>query len=138
MSDIPRDAIQVVLKIKTKWREHTLTKDCDERMEMYIPWEKHAQYVTIDSTKRIEPLSLCKVYDSGSSSDSGAWTPVSGDLEFTCKIINDPSSDKENTPMTNTQTTLTLNDLNIKEDKLPERPTNFVGPYCPKCVLRWP
>ena len=40
--------------------------------------------------------------------------------------------------MTNTQTTLTLNDLNNTEDELPERPTNFVGPYCPKCVLKWP
>ena len=40
--------------------------------------------------------------------------------------------------MTNTQTTLILNDLYITEDEHPERPTNFVGPYCPKCVLRWP
>ena len=40
--------------------------------------------------------------------------------------------------MTNTQTTLTLNDLNIIEDELAEGPTNFVGPYCPKCVLKWP
>ena len=40
--------------------------------------------------------------------------------------------------MTNTQTTLTLNDLNITEDELPERPTNFVDPYCTKCVLKWP
>ena len=62
----------------------------------------------------------------------------SGDLEFTCKIFNDQSSDKENTLMTSIQTTLTLNDLNITEVELPERPTNFVGPYCPKCVLRWP
>ena len=21
---------------------------------------------------------------------------------------------------------------------LPERPTNFVGPYCPKCIIKWP
>ena len=137
-SDIPRDTIQVVLKIRTKWGKHTLTEDCEKRTEKYRPWEKHAQCITYDPTKRVEPLSLHKVHDSGSSSDSWAWIQASGDLEFTCKIFKDPSSDKENTPVTNIQTTLILNDLNITEDELPERPTNFVGPYCPKCVLKWP
>ena len=40
--------------------------------------------------------------------------------------------------MIDTQTTLTFNDLNITEDELPKRPTNFIGPYCHKCVLKWP
>ena len=55
-----------------------------------------------DPTKRVEPILLRKVHDSGSSSDSGAWIQVSGGLEFTFKIFNDPkntSTDKENTPM---------------------------------------
>ena len=37
--------------------------------------------------------------------------------------------------MFDTQTTLTHNDLNITQDKLPERLRNFVDPYCPKYVL---
>ena len=57
-------------------------------------------------------------------------------------IQKNMSSDKENTPMMNTQTILTCNDLNITNGTgpkgLPERPTNFVGPYCSKCILRWP
>ena len=44
--------------------------------------------------------------------------------------------------MIDTQTMLTLNDLNITDSNgpegLPERPANFVGPYCPKHVLKWP
>ena len=99
----------------------------------------------IDPTKRVEPILLRKIHETGSSSDLGAWVQVAGDLEFTHKIFNDPknmSSDKENTPIIDTQTTLTLNDLNITDgtgpEGLPERPTNFVGPYCPKCVLKWP
>ena len=52
------------------------------------------------------------------------------------------SSDQENTPIIDTQTMLTLNDLNITDgtgpEGLPEIPTNFVGPYCPKCILKWP
>ena len=38
MSDIPRDAIQVILKIKTKWGKHTLTEDQERRTEKYRPW----------------------------------------------------------------------------------------------------
>ena len=52
--------------------------------------------------KRVEPILLQKVHDSGSSSDSGAWIQVNGDLEFMHMIFNDPknmSSDKENTPI---------------------------------------
>ena len=98
-----------------------------------------------DPMKRIEPISLQKVHDSGTSLDSGTWIQADDDLEFTHKIFNDPkntSSDKENTPMIDTQTTLTLNDINITDgtgpEGLPERPANFVGSYCPKCVLKWP
>ena len=52
------------------------------------------------------------------------------------------SSNKENTSVIDSQTTLALNDLNITDgtgpEGCPERPTNFIGPYCPKCVLKWP
>ena len=92
MGDIPRDAIQVVLKIKTKRGKHTLTEDHEKRREKYRLWEKCAQCITIDPTKWIEPISLCKVHDSVSSSDSGAWIQASGDLAFTCKIFNDPKN----------------------------------------------
>ena len=101
-----------------------MTANCEKRAEKYRPWEKHAQCITLDSTKRVEPISLCKVHDSVSTSDSGAWIPVSGDVEFAHNIFNDPGSDKENTPMANTQTTLTLNDLNITEDELPPPQTS--------------
>ena len=99
----------------------------------------------IDPMERVEPISLKKVHNSGSSSDSGAWVQVSGDLEFTPKFFNDPkntSSDKENNPINDSQTMLMLNDLNITDGTdpggLPERPPNFVGPYYPECMLKWP
>ena len=41
--DIPRDAMQVVLKIKTKWGKHILTGDWERRTEKYRPWEKSTQ-----------------------------------------------------------------------------------------------
>ena len=53
MSDIPRDAIQVVLKLKTKWGKYTLTEDCERRTGKYRLWEKHTQCIMIDPTKRV-------------------------------------------------------------------------------------
>ena len=44
--------------------------------------------------------------------------------------------------MIDTQTMFILNDLNITDstghEGLPERPTNFIRPYYPKCILNWP
>ena len=81
----------------------------------------------------------------GLLSDPGAWVQVAGDLEFTPKNFNDPKdtgSDKENNPMNDSQTMLTLNDLNITDGTGPggllERPPNYVGPYCLMCMLKWP
>ena len=68
-SDITRDAIQVVLKIKTKWGKHTLTEDLERRTGKYRSWEKHTQCITINPMKRVEPILLQKIHDSGSSSD---------------------------------------------------------------------
>ena len=36
---IPKDTIQLVLKIKTKWGKHALTEDHERRTEKYRPWE---------------------------------------------------------------------------------------------------
>ena len=122
-----------------------LTEDWERRTEKHRPWEKCTQCIKIGPMKRVEPISLRKVHDSGSSSDSGACVQVEGVLEFIPKIFNDPkntSSDKENNPMNDSQTMLMLNGLNITDgtvpEGLPERPPNFVGPYCPMCVLKWP
>ena len=119
MSDIPRDTIQVVLKIRTKLGKHTLTEDHKKRTEKCRLWEKCSQCITIDPMEKVEPISLQKVHGSGSSSDLGAWIQVDGDLEFMCMIFNYPknmSSDKENTPIFDTQPSLTLNNLNITND----------------------
>ena len=46
--------------------------------------------------------------------------------------------------MNDSQTTLVINDLNITDrngqegnSRLPEGPTNCVGPYCLMCMLGW-
>ena len=81
----------------------------------------------------------------GPSSDSGVWVQVAGELEFRPKNFSDTknkSSYKGNNPKIDSQTMLTLNDLNITDgtgpEELPERQPDFVGPPCLKCMLKWP
>ena len=80
LCNIPRDTIQVVLKIKTKGGKHMLTEGWEKRTEKYRPWEKFTQHVKIGSTKRVETILLRKVHDSGSSLDLGAWVQVARNL----------------------------------------------------------
>ena len=75
------------------------------------------------------------------------WIQVGESFGYVPKYFTDPApttSDKENEPPNDTQTVMTTNNLNLsdkvrnqEEVALPEHPQNFVGPYCPTCVLKW-
>ena len=70
------------------------------------------------------------VNDSGSTSDSGAWLLTPTEFEYIPKICNNTrnvSSDKENAPPLNSQTTPTFNNLNIMEDEFHDRIENLLG-----------
>ena len=60
ISDIPRDTIQVVLKIRTKWGKHTLTEDHKKWTEKYRLWEKHAKCITLIQQKGLNPFHYIK------------------------------------------------------------------------------
>ena len=110
--DIPKDAIQLVLKIKTKLGQHTLTEDCERWTEKYRPWEKHTKG---SPRKRLESLSPKKIIDTSMTSHSGPWLPTP-EFEYRPKIFDDPrntSSDKENAP-TNTSISDSPTNNNIR------------------------
>ena len=88
--DIPKDAIQLVLKIKTKWGKHTLMGDHERRTEKYRLWDKNTEKGKVVPNKRVDSFSLRKVHDSGSTSDSGTWITAPSEFEYRPKIFNDP------------------------------------------------
>ena len=145
--DIPRDTIEVKIKIKNKWEKHTLTKDKERRIEKYCPWGKCPHKVKISTTRKVMSRLPKKTHDSGSSTDSETWIQVGESFGYMPKYFTDPAptnSDKENDLPDDSQTVMTLNNLNISDKDrhqedvvLPEQPQNFVGPYCPTCVLKW-
>ena len=49
---MPKDVVEVELKIKTKWGKYTLLKDFYTRTEKYRPWERADQCVRIHSKRR--------------------------------------------------------------------------------------
>ena len=65
--DILKDAIQLVLKIKTKLDQHTLTEDHERQMEKYRPQENHTKG---SPRKRLESLSPIKINDTSMTADS--------------------------------------------------------------------
>ena len=113
-----------------KLGKHTLTEDHERRTEKYRPWERHTENGKVIPKRRVDYLSPQKVNDSGSTSDSGAWLPTPIEFECRPKIFNDPrnvSSNKENAPPVDSQTTPTFKNLNIKEDEFCDRTENLLG-----------
>ena len=116
-------------------------------MEKFRPWEKCIPKMKISITRKVVSQMPMKTHDSGSSSDSETWIQVKKGFGPAPKYFTDPTpttSDKENEPPNDTQTVMTIHNLNLldkvrnQEDvALPEQPQNFVGPYCPTCVLKW-
>ena len=98
-------------------------EDYERRPEKYRPWERYTKDGEVDSKKSVDYISLRKVHNSESTSDSGAWIPTPSELEYKSKIFNDPrnvSSDKENAPLVDSCTMPTHNILNMTEDELCE------------------
>ena len=116
-------------------------------MEKFCPWGKSPCKIKVSTSGKVESHSQKKKHDSESSSDSETWIQVREGFGYTPKFFADPappSSDKENDPPNDALTVMTFNNLNLLEDdrpqeklSLPEHPPNFVGPYCPTCVLEW-
>ena len=90
--DSPVEAVEFVLKVKTRQGKHTLNEDRDRRMEKYLPWER---YTDNDNGRRLDSVSPSV------TSDLGPWFLTPTEFEYKPKIFNDPRnvrSDKENMP----------------------------------------
>ena len=139
--DIPRDTIQVKIKIKTRWGKNTLTDDKERRMEKFRPWGKCIPKVKILTTRKEVSKNPKKTYDSGSSSDSEMWIQVGESFGYVPKYFPDPApttSDKETEPPNDTQTVMTINNLNLLDKVRNQEDVALQNvPYSPTCVLKW-
>ena len=112
--NLPKDVVELVLKVKTKCGKHTLKEDREKRTAKYSPWERQ----TNDEDKN----SRCRLYSlfPSMTSYSGPWLPTP-EFEYKPKLFNDPrniNSDKENMPPLEPNQ---MPVLNIEESDLLER-----------------
>ena len=92
---IPKDMVEVDLKIKIKWGKHTLLKDFYTRTEKYRPWEradKHAKMYT----KRRSPYQerardVQESVGNTTSMDSGMYIPTRYRKGCPPKIFTNPN-----------------------------------------------
>ena len=70
---IPKDMIEVELKIKTKWGKYTLLKDFYTRTEKYRPWKRAGCWVRIHPRRRTPHQE--EIEGNTISTNSGTYIP---------------------------------------------------------------
>ena len=128
---IPKDIVEVELKIKTKWGKYTLLKDFYTRTEKYRPWNRVNCWVRIHSRRRAPHQEKIdgKCHNSAgntTSTDLGTYIPNGKGIWYHPKVITDS---KYVTTVTQTDTE------NNSETDPPQIP--FLGDYCETCISKW-
>ena len=123
--EITGNAVEVVLKVKTRWGKHTLIEDSYNRTEKFCPWDRADRRVRIHTRRRRMPrctqdpnsINDTKA-DSVESTDSGMYILTGKGFNYPPVIFTDPEH-AANIP-----------DSDI--DSVTERPhiSSYVGNYC--------
>ena len=115
--DLPKDAVLLVLKVKTKTGNHTLVEDTKKQTEKFHPWKKPSKDGKPVPQKLPRILTPRKV-DNSVMSDSGPC-PSPIEQEYRPKYFDEPdclSSDKENMPPIESITPPSLKNLSLEEE----------------------
>ena len=115
--NLPKDAVLLVLKVKTKTRNHMLVEDMEKWMERFHPWKKPSKDGKPVPPKLPRILTLRKV-DNSVTSDSGPC-PSPIEQEYRPKYFDEPDclrSDKENMPPIESITPPSLKNLSLEEE----------------------
>ena len=116
-SNLPEDAVLLILKVKTKMGNHTLVEDTEKWTEKFHLWKKPSKDGKQFPLKLPGVLTLRKI-DNSITSDSGLC-PSPTEHEYRPKYFNGPdcpSSDKENMPPIESITPPSLKNLSIEEE----------------------
>ena len=131
---MPKDVVEVELKVKTKWGKYTLIKDFHTRTEKYCSWDSADHRARIHARRRRRmphldnPNDECKNPISNSTStDSGTYIPTGKGIGILLKFLL----------TINIAETMTHSDTrNDSETEPPQIP--FIGDYCKTCISKWP
>ena len=120
---IPKNMVEVELKIKTTRGKYTLKKDMYTRMERYCPWDRADRRAQIHTKKRRTPRRETINIDTPVDS-TNFETDIKDGEGFVC------------TPkvFTNPEYAATLPQMETESSELEVTHNKFIGEYCEKCV----
>ena len=116
--DLPEDTVLLILKVKTKTGNHTLVEDMEKWTEKFRPWKKPTTDGKPVPPKLPGALTPQK-NDNTITSDSGPCPSSPTENEYKPRFFDEPdcmSSDKENIPLTESVTSLSLKNLSLEEE----------------------
>ena len=132
---MPKDAVEVKLKVKTKWGKYTLIKDFHTRTEKYRSWDRADCRARIHARRRRRMLCHDNSNDehkipisNSTSTDSGTYIPTGKGMGYPPKIFTYPKV---------AETVTHSNTGNDSEVEIPPH-IPFIGDYCKACISKWP
>ena len=115
--DLPEDAVLLVVKVKTKTRNHTLVEDTEKQTEKFRPWKKPTKDGK-SSPRKLPGVFTPTKNDNSMTSDSGPCPSSLTETKYKPRFFNEPeclNSDKENIPPTESITPPSLKNLSLEE-----------------------
>ena len=122
---IPKNMVEVELKIKTTRGKYTLNKDTYTRTERYHPWDRADRRAQIHTKKRRIPRRETFHIDTPIYS-TNSETDIQDGKGFACapKVFSNP------------EYVATLPQMETESSELEVTPNKFIGEYCEKYV-KW-
>ena len=115
--DLPKDAVPLVVKVKTKTGNHTLVEDTEKWTEKFRPWKKPTKDGKT-SPRKLPGVLSPKKNDVSVTSDSGPCPSSPTEMEYKPQFFDEPeclSSDKENILPLKLITPPSLKNLSLEE-----------------------
>ena len=115
--DLPEDTVLLILKVKTKTSNHTLVEEMERWTEKFRPWKKPIIDGKPVPQKLLGVLTPWKNDNSITSDPRPCPSPKKN--EYKLRFFDEPdcmSSDKENIPLTESVTALSLKNLSLEEE----------------------
>ena len=120
---MPDNALEVEVKIKTRWGKYTLFQEyLHMHMEKYLFWDRADRRSSVHTRRRRTPQREVVSSNNNTNTNSETDVPVGEGLAYPPQVFTDPEFAAN---VSHTEDELG----NVEENRL-----NFIGEYCEKCV----
>ena len=119
---MPDNALEVEVKIKTRWAKYTLFQDTYTCTEKYCSWDTADRRSSVHTRRRRTPWRKVVSSNNNNNTNSETDVPVGEGFGYPTQVFTDPEFAAN---ISHTEDKLS----NVEENRL-----NFIGECCEKCV----